>query len=105
MNDPAELAALVADATGIPDHMRAAPEALRCLDAGRADHTCTGPVAYREPLSGTGESFPRCDGAWDARLAHQDRIRGDYPNSPVPPRWYTEQGGEAYAGERWDEDD
>lgn len=101
-----DLARMVADATGIPEHMRTAPaaEALRCLDA-HDGHTCTGPVEYRHAISGTGASFPRCDGAWGAALDRRDRVRRDYPDSPVPPRWFTEQGGEAYAGERWDEDD
>lgn len=66
---------------------------------------CRGTVDFRTPLSGTGSPTIRCEGHWDARLALQDRLRGDYPDSPTPPRWYTEQGGEAYAGERWDEHD
>jgi hypothetical protein len=77
--------------------------APRCLDAGPS-HTCDSVPQFRAPLSGTGESFPRCNAAWSARLDLQDRHRRDYPDSPVPPRWWTEQGGEAYAGERWDED-
>lgn len=77
-------------------------ESLRCLEGG---DDCTGAVELREPLSGTGVSFARCGGHWSKRLDLQDRLRRDYPDSPVPPRWYVEQGGEAYAGERWDEDD
>lgn len=74
-------------------------EALRCLDAGDA-HTCTGPVEYRHALSSTGVSYPRCDGAWAERLDDQQRLRRDYPDSPVPPAWFDE----AAAGERWDDD-
>ena len=114
------MAEQVADATGIPHRMlggdpaagshaaataAAAGEGLRCLDAGRGGHTCAGPVEYREALTATGASFPRCHSAWSAALDHRDRVRADYPDSPVPPAWFTRQGGEAFAGEKWDEDD
>lgn len=78
----------------------AATETPRCLEAG-AGHTCTGPVLYRDALSGTGVSYPRCDGAWAARLELQDRHRRDYPDGPTPPPGFDP----CYAGERWDEDD
>lgn len=106
MNDPAELAALVADATGIPEHMRAEPaaEVLRCLDHSDPAH-CTGPVVRHDALTSSGVRYPRCDAAWADRLAQQRRMDRDYPNQDTPPAWYTAQGGEAYAGERWDEDD
>jgi hypothetical protein len=81
----------------------AAAAAEGCLDAGNG-HTCSGVVRYRPALTATGVNYPRCDAAWSARLDLQDRNRRDYPDSPVAPSWFTEQGGEAYAGERWDED-
>jgi hypothetical protein len=61
---------------------------------------CRGKVEYRMPLSGSGRSFPRCDHHWSQRLDHQERLRGDYPDSPSPPRWFDP----ADAGEHWDSD-
>ncbi len=69
-----------------------------CLDHGRTP--CEGPVEYRMPLSGTGRSFPRCAKHWDERLAEQERINRDYPDSPIAPSWFDESA----AGEHWDED-
>lgn len=69
----------------------------QCLEHG-AD--CQGPVEYRMPLSGTGRAFPRCDKHWDERLAEQERINEDYPDSPIPPAWFDASA----AGEHWDED-
>ncbi|MFE9833972.1 hypothetical protein ACFYP4_02315 [Streptomyces sp. NPDC005551] len=72
---------------------------LHCLDAPQS--TCTGSVEYREPLSGTGRSFPRCDGHWDARLKKQEEINARYaPFSDVPPAGFDP----TYAGERWDDE-
>lgn len=74
-------------------------EKLECLD--RHDNQCTGPVEMRYPLSGTGRSFPRCDGHWGKRLAKQEEINERYaPFSDVPPAGFDS----TYAGERWDED-
>lgn len=74
-------------------------EPLKCLE--RHDNACTGAVEMRFPLSGTGRSFPRCDGHWSKRLALQEEITRRYaPNSDVPPAWFDP----TYAGERWDED-
>jgi hypothetical protein len=78
--------------------------ALRCLDRPRADTgdpECTGTVELRPSLSGTGTPIARCDGHWAARQAFQRRHERDYPDSPVPPRWFDP----AAAGERWNEDD
>jgi hypothetical protein len=74
-------------------------EELKCLE----DHTgaCSGPVEYRDPLSGTGKSFPRCAVHWSARLEKQEEIVRKYaPFSDVPPSGFDP----TYAGERWDED-
>lgn len=72
------------------------PEDLTCLQAG-AD--CAGAVEYRIPLSGTGQSFPRCEHHWELRLIEQDRIERTYPVNP--PRDFDSLD----AGERWDEED
>ncbi|MGW0626162.1 hypothetical protein [Streptomyces sp. NPDC002758] len=73
-------------------------EELKCLE----DHTgqCSGPVEFREPLSGTGQSFPRCAAHWSKRLEKQEEIRSRYPDSSSAPDWFDP----TYAGERWDED-
>jgi hypothetical protein len=75
------------------------PEELECLE----DNTgaCSGPVEFRDPLSGTGKSFPRCAVHWSARLKKQEEIVARYaPFSDVPPSGFDP----TYAGERWDED-
>jgi hypothetical protein len=51
-------------------------------------------------LTGTGTSIPRCDAHWDERLRQDERIRNDYPDSPIAPSWFDP----ADAGERWDDD-
>lgn len=61
---------------------------------------CSGGVQYRMPLSGTGRSFPRCDGHWNKRLEKEDQLRRDFPDSPVPPPWFDPMA----AGETWDVD-
>lgn len=61
---------------------------------------CSGDVEYRMPLSGSGKSFPRCEGHWSERLDTEERLRSDYPDSSTPPSWFDP----TYAGERWDDD-
>ena len=75
-------------------------ESIECLDHQQGD--CKGAVEYRFALSGTGRSFPRCDGHWAARLDYQDGINQRYghPDSAVVPSDFEPE----YAGERWDED-
>lgn len=71
---------------------------LECLDDyGKGE--CSGRVEYRQALSATGRSFPRCEKHWDARLDEHERTQRDYPDSPCPPAWFDE----ADAGEVWDE--
>lgn len=75
-------------------------EPLHCLDDHGQDGKCTGAVEYREPLSGTGRSFPRCDGHWRKRLAKQQEINDRYaPFSDVPPAGFDPTDW----GEQWDE--
>lgn len=78
-------------------------EELTCLDRhDQENNPCSGAVEYRMPLSGTGRSFPRCDGHWDKRLRKQEEITRRYaPDSDVPPAGFDP----TYAGERWNEDD
>lgn len=74
-------------------------EPIKCLD--RHDEQCTGTVEMREPLSGTGLPYPRCDAHWDKRLKKQQEINERYaPTSDVPPAGFDP----TYAGESWDED-
>jgi hypothetical protein len=72
---------------------------IECLD-DPGGGGCHGPIAYRMALSGTGRSFPRCDGHWADRLDEQERIASRYPDSPIAPSDFDP----SYAGERWDED-
>lgn len=73
---------------------------LECLDDGDDRHPCSGPVEYRMALSASGKSFPRCAAHWERRLAEQERLNRDYPDSPNPPAWFDPMD----AGEHWDED-
>jgi hypothetical protein len=68
-----------------------------CLEYG---DECSGAVTYQLPMSGTGVSYPRCEHHADQRLALQERLNRDYPDSPNPPAWFDP----TYAGEHWDED-
>lgn len=67
-----------------------------CLDKPYGD--CEGRVEYREPLTATGKSFPRCEKHWERRLVKQQEIQERYPhNAPA-------DFDPAYAGERWDDE-
>lgn len=72
-------------------------EELECLN-GPED--CSGNVEWRTSLSGTGKPIARCDGHWRKRLETQERVRRDYPDSPVAPGWFDPTA----AGERWNDD-
>ncbi|MGH4008673.1 MAG: hypothetical protein ACRDTH_11065 [Pseudonocardiaceae bacterium] len=82
--------------------MSVTQDVLACINNpdGIPEAGCCGAVAYRTPLSGTGESFPRCDKHWEIRLGTEQRLRQDYPDSPNPPDWFDPLG----AGEHWDSD-
>lgn len=78
-------------------------EPLVCLDSRGGDSdACKGPVEYREPLSGTGASFPRCEAHWSKRLDVQEGINARYghPDSDVPPPGFDPLD----AGERYHDD-
>lgn len=68
-----------------------------CIDLS---DECVGEVVPRMALSGTGESFFRCDHHWGIRLDKEAEIRTNYPDSPTPPAWFDPLA----AGEHWDED-
>ena len=70
---------------------------LECLDG---PENCSGPVQWREGLSGTGRNFPRCRWHWAERLDRQAGIDARYPDQPTPPSWFDPMA----AGEHWDED-
>jgi hypothetical protein len=74
--------------------------AAELLDCINGPEGCTGLVELRMALSATGIPYPRCDGHWTARLAVEDRLRVDYPDTACPPAWFDPDA----AGERWDED-
>lgn len=73
-------------------------EPLECID-DHGEDGCQGPVEYRMPLSGTGESFPRCEKHWNERLAVQEDIDERYPQ--MAPADFDPLD----AGEAWGEDD
>jgi hypothetical protein len=68
-----------------------------CLDA-RDDDPCKGKVMWRYP--GYGEArFLRCEKHGMARIDRAAKQRQDWPDSPIPPRWFDPLA----AGEAWDE--
>lgn len=73
--------------------------AVECLEAAWAGRWCVGPVEFREPVSGSGRSFPRCEAHWQRRLEREAEIRERYPVRP-PADWSPLDAGEA-----WDEED
>ena len=73
----------------------ALPDKAECIESGPE---CKGATEYRMALSGTGRSFPRCDGHWSKRLDAQDGINRRYPTH-APSDWSPMD-----AGESWDAD-
>lgn len=69
-----------------------------CLEYGNGP--CEGAVEYRTSLTGTGMAIERCDRHWELRLAREEELRRDYPDSPFAPDWFDP----SYAGERWDDE-
>jgi len=63
-------------------HVEPAPAAMDYEDCLDGPEGCSGAVEYRMPLSGTGRSFPRCEGHWDARLERQQEINERYFSTP-----------------------
>jgi len=65
---------------------------------------CEGEVMFYQALSGSGESYPRCEKGYAEYVERvqpqMDSIRERYPDSSTPPSWFDP----TYAGERWDDD-
>ena len=59
---------------------------------------CRGTVEHRMPLSGTGQSFSRCDWHWEQRLENEQGIRERYPEH-APADWSPSDAGEAWERE------
>ena len=72
-------------------------EKLECIQA--FTEACNGRTQYRMALSGSGESFPRCDKHWSDRLDLEHGLNERYPLNP-PSDWSPLD-----AGEHWGEDD
>lgn len=69
---------------------------LECIDGyGPDDSSCSGPIEYRMALSGTGQSYPRCDGHWERRVDREQEIRQRYPEH-APSDWSPYDAGEAW---------
>ncbi|RBM09478.1 hypothetical protein [Streptomyces sp. PT12] len=51
-------------------------EQLECINDS---FECAGPVQYRQALSGTGQSYPRCEKHWQDRLDQEEDYRVKYP--------------------------
>lgn len=71
-------------------------ETLTCLDGPDG---CAGPVEWHSTDPGFRRAFPRCEAHWADRCRTEDRLRRDYPDSPIAPDWF-----DPAAGETWDED-
>lgn len=67
-----------------------------CIDESVGQ--CKGRIEFRQSLSGTGISYPRCDAHWDRRLIIEEELRLRYP-SHAPSDFDP-----LYAGESWDDD-
>lgn len=75
---------------------------IGCLD--EFDSPCQGEVEFWLALSGSGESYPRCEGHYQTYVERVqpkiDEVRERYPDSSFAPSWFDS----SYAGERWDDD-
>lgn len=69
---------------------------LECI---QSNDDCQGKVEYREPLSGTGKAFPRCEHHWELRLIAQADINRRYGSPSAPPDFDP-----SYAGETWEDE-
>lgn len=78
---------------------------LVCVDAPGEDHwetgPCNGPVDEYAALSGSGNTFARCDGHYDAYRARMERINTQWPVTDQAPPWFDP----TLARETWHEDD
>ena len=71
-----------------------------CLEYGRPDSPCRGPVEYHSVDPGRSTAVPRCSKHWNERLERYDNSIERWANSDVEPAWFSP----ADAGERWHED-
>lgn len=71
-----------------------------CIDARQSP--CTGETFERYALSGSGLTYPRCDGHYDEYVARTqpriDKIRKRYPDTA------PDDFDPLACGERWDDD-
>lgn len=71
-----------------------------CLDGGREDDPCRGPVErHPSPGSRSMATWPRCEHHWARRLDRYEEAER-WADSDVPPPWFDP----TIAGERWDDD-
>ena len=71
-----------------------------CMDEGRDDEGCQGPVEYHSVDPGREKAWPRCEYHWGERLRRMEGSLEMYANSDVAPSWFDP----TYAGERWDDE-
>lgn len=74
-------------------------EVLECLEDGRPDDPCKGPVGYHF-VGDSLQGWPRCDHHADKRQQRYDEGIERESRSPIPPDWFDE----SFAGERWEDD-
>lgn len=66
---------------------------VECLD--QDESRCSGAIEYRPAMSGSGESFPRCDRHFTQRRHLEEDITDRYPS--LPPEDFDPMD----AGEDW----
>jgi hypothetical protein len=78
---------------------------IECLDSYDDSTACAGEVSYYYALSGSGLTWPRCEGHYALYVERVqeklDEVRKAYPDSPsAPPAWFDA----TYAGEQWEDE-
>lgn len=77
-------------------------EKRECLRRHHDAENCRGSITRRWTEHGT--AIDECDHHTTESLQRNQEIQERYPDSSEPPSWWLSQGGESYAGERWDDD-
>lgn len=72
-------------------------ECLRNLDGNNPDK-CKGEITNRFTDQET--EIWECEHHMTQSLKRNEKVRKNYPDSPIPPKWFDS----TYAGERWDEE-